>query len=376
MARASNIYEYKKNGKTHYYIMIDLGKDKNNKRKQKKKMGFKSVKEAKQALLEYQNELKKGQYAEPSKQTFSEYFDEWVRTEKEGTVKEVTLRDYKNIGKSILNPHIGNIQLGSLTREHIVEMISELDTYSAKYIRKIIGVLNDSLKHATEQEFISKNVASNVPLPRIEQREFQVWNSKQVAKFLDESKDMTYHVLYRTLLMTGMRIGEALGLRWKDITETSTGYVLSIRQTVNNNGLLETGGKTKSSLRNVEIDAETANYIFSLKDTINRNKEKFKDSYTDNDLIFCTRHGNVLQQPNVRTAYRKDMQSIDLPRIRIHDFRHTHATLLLERKINPKVVSERLGHSSVVITLTTYAHVLPTMQTEAVSALSSLLKER
>ncbi|MCM3367887.1 site-specific integrase [Bacillus safensis] len=376
MARASNIYEYKKNGKTHYYIMIDLGKDKNNKRKQKKKMGFKSVKEAKQALIEYQNELKKDQYIEPSKQIFDEYFKEWIRTEKEGTVKDVTLRDYKNIGENILSHYIGSVPLGSLTREHIVNMVSNLNSYSAKYIRKIVSVLNDALKHASEQEIISKNVASNVPIPRIQQKEFQVWNADQVAKFLNDSKDMTYHVLYRTLLMTGMRIGEALGLRWKDINKTTSGYLLSIRQTVNNYGVLETGGKTKSSMRSVEIDTETADYIFTLKETIQKNKEKFKDSYIDQDLIFCTRHGNVLQQPNIRFAYRKDMESIDLPRIRIHDFRHTHATLLLERKINPKVVSERLGHSSVVITLTTYAHVLPTMQTEAVSTLSSLFKER
>ena len=372
MARASNIYEYKKNGKTHYYIMIDLGKDKNNKRKQKKKMGFKSVKEAKQALLQYQNELKNDKYIEPSKQHFIDYFREWIRTEKEGTVKEITLRHYKNIGENILAPYIGNIPLSSLTREHIINVVSELDRYSPKYIRKIISVLGDSLKHAVTQDIISKNVTSNVPLPRIKQKEFQVWNAEQVTKFLNDSKEMTHHVLYRTLLMTGMRIGEALGLRWKDITKSSSGYLLTIRQTVNNAGSIEAGGKTKSSMRTVEIDKKTADYIFSLKEGIIKNKEMYSDSYVDQDLIFCTRNGNILFQPNVRRAYSKDMESIDLPKIRLHDFRHTHATLLLQQKINPKVVSERLGHSNVVITLTTYAHVLPTMQTEAVTTLSTL----
>ncbi|PRS03100.1 hypothetical protein C6W24_03905 [Bacillus atrophaeus] len=161
---------------------------------------------------------------------------------------------------------------------------------------------------------------------------------------------------------------EILGLRWKDIRfDLNT---VTIHQTLSSDGkTIMQGAKTRSSRRTINIDKTTMEALSVLKERVLEEKRRFGEGYPDYDLVFCTKYGTSLAPPNVRRTFKQISNEANLPPIRFHDIRHTHATLLFEKRIPIKVISERLGHSSINVTLNVYAHVLPHMQAEVVDLL-------
>ncbi|AZV44875.1 integrase [Peribacillus asahii] len=151
--------------------------------------------------------------------------------------------------------------------------------------------------------------------------------------------------------------------------------MLSIRQILSHDGKsFINGAKNKSSLRTINLSEITMRSLKSRKIMISKEKLSFGPVYEEFDLIACTKHGTPLNPANVRRTFNRLIKLADVPQIRFHDLRHTHATMLLAKGINVKVISERLGHSNIKVTLDTYSHVLPTMQEEAVRKLDEILK--
>ncbi len=166
-------------------------------------------------------------------------------------------------------------------------------------------------------------------------------------------------------LVTGMRQGELLGLRWKDV-DLEKGH-LTISQTLSHDG------KTKSSLRKILLPASTVAKLKKHRAVVLKEKLSQGEEYQDNDLVMCTPSGTPINPANVRRSLNVLIKKAAVPKIRFHDLRHTHATLLLAKGVNVKVISERLGHSNIKITLDTYSHVLPTMQEDAVNKIEEIL---
>ncbi|WP_232700183.1 site-specific integrase [Brevibacillus daliensis] len=160
-----------------------------------------------------------------------------------------------------------------------------------------------------------------------------------------------------------MRRGEILGLRWKDI-DFENGE-LSVQQTLFNKGDELQEPKTKSAQRSIAFPEQTVVELKQHKRRIAQEKMMARSIYQDNDLVVCTSIGTkVLPRNLIRTYYRL-LEKADVPKIRFHDIRHSHATLLLKKGVHPKIAQERLGHTNIRITLDTYSHVLPNMQSEA-----------
>ena len=160
-------------------------------------------------------------------------------------------------------------------------------------------------------------------------------------------------------IVTGMWQSELLGLRWKDV-DLEKGH-LTISQTLSHDGnTFLLGGKTKSSLRKILLPTSIVAKLkkhraIVLKENLSRGEE-----YQDNNLVMCTPSGTPINPANVRRSLNALIKKATVPKICFHDLRHTHATLLLAKDVNEKVISERLGHSNIKITLDTYSHVLPT----------------
>ena len=205
-----------------------------------------------------------------------------------------------------------------------------------------------------------------------------VWDEEQVRLFLAEARRSSMHYcLYLTAILTGMRQGELLGLRWSDID-----FVLgaaSIQQTVYRLGaeILFKKPKTARGRRSVALPA-------SLLDALRRHRQRQAEmqgvlgtEYHDHGLVFCQPNGKPLHAHNLaQRDFRRVIERARVPRIRFHDLRHTHATQLLRAGVHPKVVQERLGHSTPAFTLAVYSHVLPGMQEEAARTLSARLLGR
>jgi integrase len=172
--------------------------------------------------------------------------------------------------------------------------------------------------------------------------------------------------------MTGMRQGEILGLRWQDVDfESSKIY---ITQTLSHDGSeFMVGAKSASGIRSVTVDPQTIERLLKHKRIVENEKGLAEGVFIDKGLVICTSTGNQLLPRNLMREYKNILSKADIRKITFHDLRHTHASLLLKQNVHPKIVSERLGHSSIKLTLDIYSHLMPNMQKEAADNLAHLV---
>ena len=261
-------------------------------------------------------------------------------------------------------------------------------------------VLNEALGQAVRDGLRMANPMNNVARPKKEQREVRVLDEEQMRLFLAEAKRSSqYHRLYLAAALTGMRQGELLGLRWRDLDFTLG--VASVQQTfyrLNGKGIPEESKrlfkspKSEKARRAVDLPAVLAEELRTLRDEQATLRKEFGPQYQDNGLVFCQSDGKPLHAHNiVRRDFRRvlelrrlretlrtqgvveDSLPKPLPQIRFHDLRHSHATLLFRQGEHPKVVQERLGHSTVSMTLDIYSHSVPGMQRRAAANLGERL---
>ncbi|MCI2254816.1 site-specific integrase [Domibacillus sp. PGB-M46] len=365
----------KKNKQTGKWdFVIDIGKDLiTGKRKQKKKRGFKTKKEAEKALTALLNELNEGSYIEPSKQAYSDYMYFWIGI-KAHEMSIQTLKAYQSYLKSHISPSLGQVPLSSLTPIHIQSFVGDLRSkeLSESTIKRIYNVVNASLNAAAKTELIKKNPASTIEKPKVVAKETVIWKWDEVSSFLDSAMSSPYYVAFLLAVTTGMRQGEVLGLRWRDVDFANE--CLYVRQTLTHDGKgFKEGAKSKAGSRSVGLDAFTLSALKKQKKQVAECKLKLGIAYTDNDLVICSSNGKPINPRNLLRSFYNLLEKSDLPKIRFHDLRHTHASLMLQQGENIKLISERLGHSSVKITLDTYSHVLPNMQQEASNRLANKL---
>ena len=227
----------------------------------------------------------------------------------------------------------------------------------------------------TEWGILIRNVADVVTPPRADSPEMQTWNEDEIGQFLEAAKSTPYYALFYTALFTGMRRSELLALRWQDID-----FLLS-QIYVNRSLHVLKGGKvilkSPKSAKGRRVVAMTPSLFLVLNEY---RKEREAESILlekpilDSDLVFSTLDKPLL--PNTVTyAWIKLIRRIGIKVIRFHDARHTHASLMLKQGIHPKVVQERLGHSTIAITLDTYSHVAPGLQEAAAKRFDDVLNK-
>lgn len=371
------IYEYRiGDGKQKmYWYEVELGRDEQGNRIRKKKRGFKRKKDAETAMIEVMDEFNKnGKYNEPSKMLFGEYINSWFDKKKK-SVGEQTQILYESIIRVHIVPALGEVPLSKLTAFHIENFIDQLTKsgFAAETVRRIYSVINTSLNAAARLDLVVKNVAAKIEKPKVVRKELKVWEPEYVAEFLEKIKGRSrYYIAIYLAVMTGMRQGEILGLRWSDV-DLDAGIV-RIQQTLRHDGKkLMPGAKTSKSVRSVAISPETARELREHRVFITQERLKLGDRYQKNDLVVCSSLGTPVSGRGIMKVWNRLLAENNAPVITFHDLRHTHASLLLKQGVHIKVVSERLGHSTVSITLDRYSHLLPNMQEEAAKGLDSLL---
>jgi integrase len=376
---AGSIHKYQtKNGENRYMVMLEVGDG--GKRKQKKKSGFKTKKEATAYLAEQQTALNKGSYVEPSKTQFKDFIMDWFNNIKEKSVPR-TADTYRILIEKYILKHFEDVPLANLNSMHIDNFINKLHTfvydkktnktYSAATIRKVYNIVSNSLEYAVKKGLIVKNVAKGATLPKDEKKEMLVWDKDQVNRFIGLTKDERLFTLFFLALMTGMRQGELLGLRWKDVDLGN--FSLTIKQVLSHNGKeFHPGAKSKAGNRTITLSEDTVAQLKRHRKIQLEEKMQFGGEFNANDLVFCSEAGTPMIPRNVNRRFDRLVEIHQMTDISFHGLRHSHATLLLSQGVNVKVISERLGHSNIKVTLDTYSHVLPTMQQEAAKKLDNL----
>ncbi|WP_342798384.1 site-specific integrase [Domibacillus sp. 8LH] len=366
-----------------YFFVLDIGRDPmTGKRKQLKRRGFNSKREAKLALAKLQLEVSKEKELSLFKLPFQKYLSQWFEAKKI-KLKPSTIQNYEEQIRYNIVPYIGDVRMDEFSESIIQTYIQKLHKgrkLSPATIRAAYGIVAEVLYKASQKGILNKSMLDDISLPRMPKK-LRVWTADEMLLFLDAPRrvlNLTRHFIgFSISAQTGMRMGEVLGLRWSDID--FEGKRIFIRQTLSKIGEdslygFVDEGKTNAALRVVYVPDALLSSLRVHREHIIRERAVMADEYLPYDLVVCTKNGNWVHPNNFRRAFKVTVQQLGIPEIRLHDLRHTHATFLMENKVNPKIIQERLGHKNVTVTLNTYSHVLPSMQLEAAGTFDELFK--
>ncbi|MDM5188577.1 site-specific integrase [Bacillus sp. DX4.1] len=349
------------------------------KRKQIRRRGFASRREANEEMTLLKAEYLNDDFLKLSHMSYEVFMEQWFK-ERENQLQKSTFRANYTHYLNIIKPRLGHLKMQEITTMHLqyyINTLIEEGHYSKGTINLTFSFIRTSLKRAKILKLIKNNPAVDVVLPRIAKTEMEVWTLNQVNYFLRESKKMKnttrFHISFSIAILTGMRQGEILGLRWKDIDLENN--LIYIRQTLSERGELKYGAKNKTSIRTIHIPNILVEELKSHCKFVEYEKEKAGDKYTDLDLVLPSKYGKPLDSRSIRRSFYNVTEKLELPKIRFHDLRHTHATLLIQQNVNVKLISERLGHSDIGTTLNTYSHVLPDMQRSVAEKLDEVFEK-
>jgi integrase len=313
----------------------------------------------------------------PGRITLAEYLTRWIATYAVPNTSPTTARRYEQLLRLHVVPNIGNIQLTRLRPLHIEQAYTRAreGVLSPRTLLQVHRVLREALQHAVRLQLLARNPADAVQAPRPDRFQAPMLDLDDIARLLDAADDTHFGDVVYMALMSGMRLGELLGLRWHDV-DLDTG-VLSVRQTCHwlpREGYLFRQPKSIRSVRPVALSPAAVDRLRQHRVKQVEERLAAGPAYATYDLVFADALGGPMARWNLRKAWQRILRTAGLAGIRFHDLRHAHASLLLREGVHPKIVSERLGHSTVAITLDLYSHVAPSLQAQAAAKLDRLIR--
>lgn len=357
----------KQRAKGSYSISIYLGIDTITKKKKYKWYTIHGTKkDAEKYLNEKINEINTGIFVDSKDMTVEDYLNYWYEQSCILSLKPGTYESYKrNLDKHII-PIIGNIKLKDLKPLHIQSLYtnrlqSSLSKTSVKYIHRI---LHSAFTQAVKCQLMSINIINNVESPKPDKYISNVLDSNQISLLINAVSKANIYLPVMIAISTGMRRGEVLGLTWKNVDLENC--IIRVTQTIQptKNGLQLSTPKTDNSSR-----------IISVPNTLTEILKEYRKNVNDiNDFVCLNEFGELISPDYLNHKFKELLDENDLPHIRFHDLRHSHASLLLSQGVQPKLISERLGHSNISITMDLYSHVYNADSREVAKKFDLLLK--
>jgi integrase len=324
-------------------------------------------------LAEATVDLNKGVPVVSSNQTVAQYLDAWLVSAK-ASVRPRTHESYAlNVRR--LQPLLGKQRLSALKPANVERAYGELleSGLSRRTVIQAHTVLHNALKKALQWGLIGRNPTEAVSVPRPERREMHVLSEEQVMRLFQATQHDEQHALWVLLVTTGLRLGEALGLKWEDVDLANSRLTVQrALQRQKEHGITFVEPKTSRSRRMVYFSDGTADALKEHRRKQNQARLMLGGMWNDNSLVFCRGNGRPLDPSRMSQRLHLILKKAGLPSVRVHDLRHTAATLHLERGENPKVVQELLGHSNIATTMDIYSHVTPAIHAAAAAKMQSL----
>jgi integrase len=321
---------------------------------------------------------------ERSSLTLAVYLTQRWLPSKHLALRASTFDSYRRVIDLHAIPRIGRVPLRQLRPDHFERLYAELldegradgsGGLNDKTVVEIHMILRRALDDAVRRGWLLTNAAQIAHAPKrrpLSSNTSRVWNAQQLQGFLYSTRDHRYHAALWVTANTGMRRGEVLGLRWSDVDFDTA--CLAVTRSLISVGyeLQETRGKSRTARRSINLDARTINVLRQWREQRDTEDPEFDNDDMDG-YVFCRPDGTPTHPHLFSDAFVKLVHRSGQPRIRLHDLRHTHATLLLKAGVPIKVVSERLGHSTPGFTMATYQHVMPGTQEEAAQTFAGIL---
>lgn len=356
-------------------FVLDAGRRPDGKRRQLTRSGFETKRQAQAALQEEIGRHQAG-LADVHGVTVASYLSTWLQGKRR--LRDTTRRGYEAHIRRYLKPSLGDHRLADLRPHHIDLLYGDL--LDGKYagattttVHHVHRTLRSALNTAVKHRLIPWNPALHVELPERRRTQSGVWTPDELRPFLDHAAGHRLYALFHLIAFTGMRRGEALGLHWRDVDLQSRHLLVAWQVVDAGQGPRIGVPKTHSGNRVVPIDGHTAQVLREHRGRQDGERAQWGEAWQDTGLV-CTRADGGMLRPDAVTRLFSDLVlSANLHRIRLHDLRHTHATLALAAGVDLKVASSRLGHSTTAITADLYTHVIPAMARQAADAIADVV---
>lgn len=342
-------------------------------------------KEAERMLADLVKRHHDGDYRPPDKITLGEYLERWLPTQRQPLAASTFSSYERNIRLHVL-PYIGSISLQRLAPEDLDSLYATLlaegrhnkdgGPLAAKTVRLVHAVIHKALADAHRKGSVPRNIADLADAPKISasaRPHMRAWNADELRRFFELIEDHPLYAAFYVKANTGMRRGEVLGLTWGIIDFDNARLSVTQNVTAPDYQIIVSDVKSAQSLRTIDLDERTVQVLRSWR---KRQLELYLQTGAradDSGFVFAKLNGDPLHPDFFSQSFERLVAKLDLPRIRFHDLRHTHATLLLKAGVPVKVVSERLGHASVAFTMQVYQHVLPGMQADAAATFGDMV---
>ncbi len=309
--------------------------------------------------------------------TFGQFLQRWLADSVKGSVRERTFDNYSYLARYHLAPALGEVQLRHLTAAHLQSLYRQkLDEgLGSGTVRAIHAVAHRALKQALRWRLIPANPAEGVDPPRYRPPEMRPLSREEVTRLFAAAEHERMGSLAAVAVLTGLRAGELLGLRWEDV-DLDAGQIKVSRQLIRTTTGVKFGlPKRGSSRRSVELPGRAVSALKRRRAEQAEERLKAGRYWRETNLVFTDEHGEPIYPSNLPRRYLRPLLAkagIDPEGVRFHDLRHTFATLMFLSGEHPKVVQEAMGHATISQTLDTYSHVIPSMQRDAARRLNEL----
>ncbi|MFC1977794.1 tyrosine recombinase XerC [Chloroflexota bacterium] len=372
--------------KGRYEITVDRGKDPET---GKRTRHFETVKgrksDAQRRLHELLHTIENGSYIDPTRLTVAQFLKDWLQNYVAIQTAPKTQERYEEIVHLHLIPAFGSVLVSSLQPQQIQKYYTHALEFgrrdgkgglSSSTVNKHHRILFEAFKYGVKQGILTRNPAEAVDPPRSRPKEPSIPSAEDVQLIIDKASDTPYFTPFYTKVYTGLRRGELLGLRWCDVDlDKATLSVIQTLQQLRSRQYIFKEPKSKRSQRQIDLSPSLVIYLWDHKIRQEQQKKELGITPSPTDLVFSHPDGRPLRPNSVTRAFKNIARSLSLQDISLHGLRHAHATIMLQQNIHPKIVQERLGHSTISTTLDIYSHVVPGLQQAAAQRFDDGLPE-
>ncbi len=332
-------------------------------------------KEVAAKLTELISKTQKGQAVSEDTRRVGEYLEAWLTDVVRHRLRPTTYHSYSINVRNHLIPGLGRKRLGTLrpgdVRTFLVAKREE--GLSARTVQYLHAILRAALQHAVREELLSRNVAKLVQPGPVRRDEINPLTAVEARALLTAAKDHRFYPLYAVAVALGLRRSEALGLSWADVD--LVGRTLTVRQTLHRSDgqLVLFAPKTARSRRTIPLPAICVDALRAHHQRQNTDRAQAGERWQETGLVFTTTIGTPIEPRNLNRHFYALCAKAGVRKVRLHDLRHTCASLLLAQGVPARVVMELLGHSAIAVTMNVYSHVMPVVSRDAADKIGMLL---
>lgn len=358
---------YKPKGATSWYYVVDIGHHADGRRKQQKR-AFPTKREAERELRKVLDAVDAGKHVGTDRITVGQFLvDEWLPAARH-TLKPASYEMAERMLRSHAVPRIGGIRLQDLGPQHLNAMYADLldrgrldgsGGLSEQTVMLVHARIRRALNDAVRWRRVTLNVATLADPPRVPKPKLRIWSGDELRSFVHRTRDDRLHVLWVLYCTTGIRRGEALGLRWIDVDLERGAMRVQQQRYMVSGKIITDEPKTAAARRTIALDAATVDLLRAHRQRQREDRMAWGPAWVDSGLVFTKENGDGLNPDEISRLFQRVLRAAGLPAIRLHDVRHSYATHALRVGVPVEVLSKRLGHADIAVTLRTYRHVMP-----------------